>query len=182
MQDDTAMSRRVGRALWRTLASAVSVVSLCGCAGEPEPCPGVSVGNRYELVVGEAELARPAEQKCLDDWGFAAGTLFQAEIVRAGTGDGNGCRSGIPEVSGNSGWNLQLNSQQYVAGGLLLEGVYVISNDNCRGSAWLSAGCFDNCQYSAAPCACRLTVNLSGSEPGCPPICNVTAAVTVSRL
>jgi hypothetical protein len=176
------MNRRVSQALRLALVSAVSVVSLAGCSGERESCPGVSIGNRYELLVGTVPSAEPVEQKCVDDWGFVAGTVFEAEIVRAGAGDGNGCRSGIPTMSGNGGWLLDMNSRQFVAGGGLLEGQYAISNDTCVGSASLAVLCKDSCQYSAEPCACLLSLNLSPTENGCPSVCIVTTAATVSKL
>jgi len=162
--------------------SAVSVVSLSGCSTAREPCAGVSERNKYELLVGPVLSERPAEQMCVDDWGFAAGNVFEAEIVDVADGDGDSCGSGIPRVSGNGGWKLDLNSQQFTAGGLLLEGQYAIANDTCSGRASLTVVCYDQCQYSGAACACQLSLNLIGSKLGCPPVCNVATSVAVSKL
>jgi len=181
MTDETATSRRLSLALQLAFGSAVSVVSLGGCSGERASCPGVSIGSSYELVVGAASSGTPADQQCIDAWGFAPGTEYKAEIVDVGAGDGDGCRSGIPSVSGSGGWELHMNSSQFVTGGLLLEGQYAISNNSCVGRAKLGVAC-DDCRYSAEPCACGLNLNVIADGNGCPSACNVTMAVTVSRL
>lgn len=165
---------RYGRVVALVLGCTLPVSLLYGCAGSLDPCPGVGVGVKYRLEMG-------ASPSCAAAWGFAEGTQIAAEIVEVDGRDE--CNSGRATMVSDSGWKLDLKSDQSAAGGALLEGHYSLSRDNCVGEAWVGLGCDSGClRAGGSSCMCSMSINAQSLLSGCPPTCRVSLPVSATRL
>jgi len=176
------MAPTFGKVLVLVPVAVLSALVVCACSGygygDLKPCPGVVVGAKYELQIGAG--LDGASGICAAAWGFAEGNVFDAEIVGAVGRDT--CNSGVATLSGNGGWDLQLRNDGLAGGGALVESDYTITQSGCSATAALSLGCDSSClDRGANACMCRFSINAEGPA-GCPAVCRITLAASVTKL
>jgi len=160
-----------------------AALSVCGCGGPNEPCPGVVEGATYEVEIHESTLKdSPAE--CHLGWGLDAGFTLLATVNE--TGDGGTCLAGRPDLSAGEDWTFEKQKGEPLSD-RLFESSYEAQFRACESyisfSVSSSTGlpCFIDHKASSAECELRLELEPRGGS-GCPVRCSTSLAVTVKRI
>ncbi|MEP7049389.1 MAG: hypothetical protein ABJB12_03510 [Pseudomonadota bacterium] len=158
---------------------------LLAACGSRDPCPGVSVGAKFQVNVGELieneTGADTTGKNCAIDWGFAPGSVLQADIVTSSGRDV--CLSGQAELTGNTAFNVVRSSDYSAGGGALIESHYTLSQGSCLAEAQINVGCSGPCLSSTGgSCTCRMSIVTYQDRGDCPTSCAVVASASVTRL